>query len=147
MTDLLRKPTGQMGKVHDITPATAGWGYVGFGLYRLKAGERAAEQTGETEVILVLVEGKAELSGGGKNFGELGDRMSVFEETRRVPTGRQRPRPTVCLQSARRPPCPAVRHSGSGLRGFRSSSAARAPIRGISTRLPWKTGMSPTASW
>jgi 5-deoxy-glucuronate isomerase len=81
MTDLLRKPSGTSGKVHDITPASAGWGYVGFGLYRLKAGESAAEPTGETEVILVLVEGKATISGGGKAFGELGQRMSVFEKT------------------------------------------------------------------
>ena len=34
MTTLLRKPTGTNGKVHDITPANAGWGFVGFGLYR-----------------------------------------------------------------------------------------------------------------
>ncbi|WP_113448130.1 5-deoxy-glucuronate isomerase [Rhizobium cremeum] len=81
MSSLLRKPSGTSGKVHDITPASAGWGYVGFGLYRLKAGERAAEQTGDTEVILVLVEGKAEITGSGKAFGELGDRMSVFERT------------------------------------------------------------------
>ena len=79
MTNLLRKPNGTSGKVHDITPKDAGWGYVGFGLYRLKAGESAAEPTGETEVILVLVEGKADVSGGGKTFGELGDRMNVFE--------------------------------------------------------------------
>lgn len=80
MTDLLRKPSGISGKVHDITPASAGWGYVGFGLYHLKSGERAAEQTGETEVILVLVEGKAKIIGSGKDFGELGDRMKVFEK-------------------------------------------------------------------
>lgn len=79
MTDLLRKPKGVSGKVHDVTPKDAGWGYVGFGLYRLKPGESAAEKTGETEVILVLVEGRADISGGGKAFGELGDRMNVFE--------------------------------------------------------------------
>ncbi len=45
MTDLLRKPTGTAGKVHDITPETAGWGYVGFGLYHLEAGESDAEDT------------------------------------------------------------------------------------------------------
>ena len=81
MSDLLRKPKAPFGKVHDITPADAGWGYVGFGLYRLKAGETATEPTGETEVILVLVEGKAEISGAGRDFGELGERMSVFERT------------------------------------------------------------------
>jgi 5-deoxy-glucuronate isomerase len=79
MTNLLRKPKGASGKVHDVTPKDAGWGYVGFGLYRLKPGESAAEKTGETEVILVLVEGRADISGGGKAFGELGDRMNVFE--------------------------------------------------------------------
>ncbi|WP_313590733.1 5-deoxy-glucuronate isomerase [Agrobacterium cavarae] len=79
MADLLRKPTGTSGKVHDITPESANWGYVGFGLYHLKPGETATEQTGETEVILVLVEGKAEISSEDQNFGELGDRMNVFE--------------------------------------------------------------------
>ena len=79
MANLLRKPTGTSGKVHDITPESANWGYVGFGLYHLKPGESANELTGETEVILVLVEGKAEISSQDKNFGELGDRMNVFE--------------------------------------------------------------------
>jgi 5-deoxy-glucuronate isomerase len=81
MTELLRRPTGKHGKVHAITPADAGWGYVGFGLYRLAAGERAAEATGDTEVILVLVEGRARVAAGGRDFGEIGDRMDVFEAT------------------------------------------------------------------
>jgi 5-deoxy-glucuronate isomerase len=81
MADLLRKPAGTTGKVHDITPETAGWAYVGFGLYRLGAGESAGEATGDTEVILVLVEGKSEISAGGQDFGLLGDRMDVFERT------------------------------------------------------------------
>ncbi len=81
MADLLCKPNGASGKVHDITPETAGWDYVGFGLYHLKAGETVREATGDTEVILVLVEGKAKISGAGKNFGELGARMDVFERT------------------------------------------------------------------
>ena len=81
MTDLLRKPTGTRGKVHSITPRSAGWGYVGFGLYRLEAGETAAEVTDDTEVILVLIEGKARISGAGQDFGELGDRMDVFDRT------------------------------------------------------------------
>ncbi|OSQ40056.1 5-deoxy-glucuronate isomerase [Thalassospira sp. MCCC 1A01428] len=79
MADLLRKPTGTHGKVHDITAQSANWGYVGFGLYHLEPGETASEPTGDREVILVLVEGKAEISVDDQNFGELGDRMSVFE--------------------------------------------------------------------
>jgi len=79
MADLLRKPTAATGKVHDISPEGAGWGYVGFGLYHLEAGDRVAEPTGDTEVILVLVEGKAEITASNQNFGELGERMDVFE--------------------------------------------------------------------
>lgn len=78
---LLRKPTGTTGKVHDITPETAQWGYVGFGLYRLATGETVAEQTGDTEVILVLVEGKATIGAGDEDFGEIGGRLSVWERT------------------------------------------------------------------
>lgn len=81
MANLLRKPQTSGNKRHDITPETAGWSYVGFGLYSLKAGESAAEATGETEVILVLVEGKATITAAGRDFGELGERLSVFEQT------------------------------------------------------------------
>lgn len=81
MPDLLRKPFGTHGKVHQITPQSAGWRYVGFSLYRLRAGETAAEATGETEVILVLVEGRAHIRGAGRDWGELGGRMDVFEKT------------------------------------------------------------------
>jgi 5-deoxy-glucuronate isomerase len=79
MADLLRKPTAISGKVHDITAESANWGYVGFGLYHLKEGETVSETTGDREVILVLVEGKAEILVDDNDFGELGERMDVFE--------------------------------------------------------------------
>ena len=60
MPQLLQKPFGNHGKVHEITPTSAGWRYVGFSLYRLRAGETVAEATGDREVILVMVEGKAQ---------------------------------------------------------------------------------------
>lgn len=81
MPDLLRKPFGTHGKVHEITPQSAGWRYVGFSLYRLRAGETAAEVTGANEVILVMVEGKAKIRATGQDWGILGDRMNVFEKT------------------------------------------------------------------
>ena len=81
MADLLKKPFGTRGKVHQITRESAGWRYVGFSLYRLKAGDEAAEVTGDLEVILVMVEGKAAITGGGQDWGVLGDRMNVFEKT------------------------------------------------------------------
>ena len=81
MSQLLRRPFGAHGKVHEITPASAGWRYVGFSLYRLRPGETATEATCATEVILVMVEGKAALTAAGQDWGGLGDRMDVFEKT------------------------------------------------------------------
>ncbi|MGG6898651.1 5-deoxy-glucuronate isomerase [Rhizobium sp. BR 315] len=81
MPDLLRRPFGTHGKVHEITPQSAGWRYVGFSLYRLRSGEVAVETTGDREVILVMVEGKAEFQAAGEDWGVLGDRMNVFEKT------------------------------------------------------------------
>lgn len=80
-SNLQRKPFGTRGKVHEITPQSAGWRYVGFSLYRLRAGDTASEVTGDREVILVMVEGKVSLTGAGKDWGLLGERMSVFEKT------------------------------------------------------------------
>jgi 5-deoxy-glucuronate isomerase len=65
--------------VQDVTPESAGWTYVGFKLHRLDAGESAGAETGDREVCLVLVTGKARISVDGKDFGELGERMSPFE--------------------------------------------------------------------
>jgi 5-deoxy-glucuronate isomerase len=81
MIRLLRKPFGDHGKVHEIAPQTAGWRYVGFSLYRLRAGEIATETTGASEVILVMIEGKAALRAAGEDWGVLGERMNVFEKT------------------------------------------------------------------
>lgn len=85
MGELLIRPSGSRGKVHDITVERArtaqspDWSYVGFGLYRLQPGERVSEGTGDREVILVLVEGRAEIAAQGRDFGTLGERMNVFE--------------------------------------------------------------------
>lgn len=86
MTDLLRKPSGETGKVHDITiekargPQSPDWGYVGFDLHRLSAGDSVGEPTGDLEAILVMVEGKAAITIDGQDFGEIGERMDVFEQ-------------------------------------------------------------------
>ena len=81
MSRLLVRPTGQTGRVHDITPASAGWGYVGFQLWRLAPGETASGSLGDREAILVFVEGKGRVAGAGKDWGEMGERMDVFEKT------------------------------------------------------------------
>lgn len=81
MPDLLRRPFGTHGKVHEITPQSARWRYVGFSLYRLRPGETAAEATGDREVILVMVEGKSGFTAAGQDWGVLGERMNVFERS------------------------------------------------------------------
>ena len=80
MMSLLRRPLGETGRVHRITPENAGWKYVGFSLHRMAPGESASGRTGRMEAILVLVEGKAEISAAGKSFGILGERADVFEK-------------------------------------------------------------------
>ncbi|MDO5611940.1 MAG: 5-deoxy-glucuronate isomerase [Paracoccus sp. (in: a-proteobacteria)] len=81
MSNLLLRPPATKGKVFDITPKSAGWTYVGFGLYRLAPGDTVAEDTCGNEVILVMVEGKASFHAAGRDWGVLGDRMNVFEKT------------------------------------------------------------------
>ncbi len=81
MSKLHIRPKGVQGHVHAITPASAGWSYVGFDLHRLAPGEVAAAETGDREVILVLVEGRGQATADGRDFGRLGDRMDVFEKT------------------------------------------------------------------
>lgn len=81
MPELLRKPTGKAGLIHDVTPANAGWSHVGFQLHRLAPGQTASGLTGDMEAILVMVEGKASVSAADRDWGILGDRADVFEKS------------------------------------------------------------------
>jgi 5-deoxy-glucuronate isomerase len=79
MTELRIRARQGTGRIHHVTPESAGWTYVGFDLHRLAPGESASAATGEREVCLVLVSGRAALSAGGASFGMAGERMSPFE--------------------------------------------------------------------
>ncbi|WP_119310101.1 5-deoxy-glucuronate isomerase [Cohaesibacter haloalkalitolerans] len=79
MSRLLCKPTGSSGRIHDITPESAGWKYVGFALHVLKEGDKVSELTGDREAILVMIEGWADISSGCQSFGTVGSRSSVFD--------------------------------------------------------------------
>ncbi len=67
------------GRVLSVTPESAGWTYVGFELFDLAPGQGLERSTGDREVCLVLIAGRARVSGGGKEFGVIGERASVFE--------------------------------------------------------------------
>ena len=67
------------GLVHDVTPHSAGWTYVGFQMHRLADGMRLAAETGDREVCLVIISGLARIEAGNEDFGVLGGRRSPFE--------------------------------------------------------------------
>ncbi len=67
------------GRVHAITPQSAGWTYIGFEVYDLAAGMSLAQQTGSSEVCVVMLSGRARVGAGGHDFGVIGERGSVFE--------------------------------------------------------------------
>ena len=81
MRELQRKPAGEHGRIHHLTPEEANWSYVGFDVYRLAPGDRVEEATGDREAILVLVEGRAWITVDGESYGERGDRLDVFAKT------------------------------------------------------------------
>ncbi|GIQ66557.1 5-deoxy-glucuronate isomerase [Paenibacillus cisolokensis] len=70
---------GASGCVVEVTPASAGWRYVGFQAYRLKPGERLESETGSDECCLVLLSGKADIRTSAQRWDDVGERMSVFE--------------------------------------------------------------------
>ena len=75
MSRLHVRPRGEHGKVTSITPQSAGWKHVGFEVHKLAKGEIAKASTGEREVCLVLISGKAKIN----DFGVVGERMTPFE--------------------------------------------------------------------
>jgi 5-deoxy-glucuronate isomerase len=77
--NLLVKPAAGHGRIHRVTPDSAGWTYVGFEVYRLAPGEAVSGGTDDREACLVLVSGKARVEAGGEDFGKIGGRMSPFE--------------------------------------------------------------------
>ena len=78
MPNLKISPAAGTGRLLHVTPESAGWTHVGFDLFHLAEGDSAGADTGGREVCLVLVSGKARITGGGNDFGVLGERMSPF---------------------------------------------------------------------
>ena len=67
------------GTGHRITPASAGWRYVGFETRALKAGVKSDLDTGDRETCAVLLSGKARVISEGFDSGVIGERASVFD--------------------------------------------------------------------
>ncbi|MFF2089906.1 5-deoxy-glucuronate isomerase [Paenibacillus sp. NPDC058174] len=67
--------------VLSITPESAGWEYVGFEVYQLNPGDKLSRETGGNEVCLVLLGGLANVKTAKESWSNIGQRMSVFEQT------------------------------------------------------------------
>lgn len=72
------RPIGSL--IVEVTPESAGWRYVGFAAYRLKAGERLELPASEREQCVVLLRGNVSLDAGTVAWREIGTRDSVFED-------------------------------------------------------------------
>ena len=80
MSRLLVRPQrdAQGGIGHRITPESAGWRYVGFGVHTLRGGQTVAGASGARELCLVFVSGRGAVSVNGADLGTLGERASPF---------------------------------------------------------------------
>ncbi|ONK23037.1 5-deoxy-glucuronate isomerase [Bacillus sp. VT-16-64] len=84
MSTLLVKPKEQPaedGNILRVTPESANWEYVGFEVYTLRSGETFAKETGDREMAIVLLSGRANAATKSQSWANIGERMSVFDET------------------------------------------------------------------
>jgi len=81
MSHLLVHPSApdSEGRLLSVTPQSAGWTYVGFEVYRLKAGQSLTHQTEGNEICLVILSGRATIRAGELDCGTLGERANVFK--------------------------------------------------------------------
>ena len=90
------EPPDARGRVHSITPASAGWTYVGFDVYRLKAGpDPCGGETGDREACIVMLSRQGACCGRGQGFRRHRRARVAFRAAirgrstcRRIPTGR-----------------------------------------------------------
>jgi 5-deoxy-glucuronate isomerase len=63
-----------------VTPASAGWTYVGFSAHRLRAGESMTVHEPGRELCLVILTGVVTVRAGPDAWREIGARRSVFDD-------------------------------------------------------------------
>lgn len=132
MSKLLVKPRSPdaEGRIHEVTPESAGWGHVGFAVHKLAGGQSLSRETGEREHCLVLLSGKVTATAGGEDFGTIGGRSSPFEAdpwSLYVPAGSQW---SVTAQG----PCEVAICSAPGIAGARPARVIAPQDVGCLTR-------------
>ncbi len=78
---LLRRAAapGPDGRIVAVDPASAGWDYLDFAAYRLAPGERVTQVADNRERLVLVLEGRATVRSGDRDFGTVGSRDRVFE--------------------------------------------------------------------
>ncbi len=79
MSPLLRRAGRAPAPIQDITPANAGWTYVGFEVVSLASGKTLARTGIGRELCAVMVQGTAAALVDGQSFGDIGGRASPFD--------------------------------------------------------------------
>ena len=64
----------------DVTPASAGWRYVGFHACRLAAGERSEIAMRGRELCIVVLSGRVDVHSPAGEWKDVGERESVFDD-------------------------------------------------------------------
>lgn len=77
---LLVKARRDAREIVRVTPDSAGWRFVGFTAYRLRAGESVELGLREREVCIVVLAGRADIEASGQQWGAVGNRSSVFDD-------------------------------------------------------------------
>jgi 5-deoxy-glucuronate isomerase len=81
MANLRVRPTApdDCGRIIDITPASAGWSYVGFEVRQLAPGRRVDFEFEGREACLLVLSGLCDIEAAGERFAGVGGRGSVFD--------------------------------------------------------------------
>jgi 5-deoxy-glucuronate isomerase len=77
---LLVKAAREGQTIARVTPATAGWRFVGFAAYRVAADEVVYVSEPDRESCIVVLSGAVDIEAGGQRWSSLGSRDSVFED-------------------------------------------------------------------
>lgn len=78
---LLRRAAapGPDGLIVAVDPASAGWEYTDLAVYRLRPGQRVVRTADSRERLVLLLEGRAAVRAGNRDFGTVGSRITVFD--------------------------------------------------------------------
>jgi len=78
---LLRRAAaaGPDGLIVAVDPGMAGWEYTDLAVYRLPAGQAASRAADDRERLVLVLEGRATVRAGDRDFGVVGSRVTVFD--------------------------------------------------------------------